>query len=86
MRALNALQWRWITETTTQMTEQDEAALRDQLADLRQEHRELDDAIAELESARPSDTLRIKRLKKQKLHLKDRIFELEDRLTPDIIA
>jgi hypothetical protein len=64
----------------------DEEGLRDSLADLRQEHRDLDIAIAVLESARPLDALQIKRLKKRKLLLKDRISELEDKLTPDIIA
>ena len=32
------------------------------------------------------DTIRIQRLKKRKLALKDRIAGLEDRLLPDIIA
>lgn len=68
------------------MIDQDETYLRDTLAGLRQEHRDLDAAIAALEAATPSDTLQIKRLKKRKLHLKDRIAGLEDQLTPDIIA
>jgi hypothetical protein len=64
----------------------DEAAIRDQLANLRQEHRDLDSAIAALEASVVRDHLQIKRLKKRKLALKDRITHLEDRLTPDIIA
>lgn len=68
------------------MIDQDETSLRDALAGLRQEHRDLDAAIAALETNAPSDALQIKRLKKRKLYLKDRIARLEDQLTPDIIA
>jgi hypothetical protein len=53
---------------------------------LRQQHRDLDDAIAALEAKSAPDMLQIRRLKKQKLGLKDRIARIEDRLTPDIIA
>jgi hypothetical protein len=75
-----------LLEAKPEMTHQDETALRDTLVGLRQEHRDLDTAIAALESRAPADALQIKRLKKRKLHLKDRIAELEDQLTPDIIA
>ncbi|AKS45234.1 hypothetical protein SAMN05444287_0326 [Octadecabacter temperatus] len=60
--------------------------LRVQLGVLRQEHRDLDDAIHALQETGKTDMLTIKRLKKQKLGLKDKIAVLEDRLTPDIIA
>ncbi|MCO4848188.1 MAG: DUF465 domain-containing protein [Yoonia sp.] len=59
---------------------------RIELAVLRQEHRDLDDAISALQDRRSADILSIKRLKKQKLALKDKIFALEDKVTPDIIA
>ncbi|HGG06682.1 MAG TPA: DUF465 domain-containing protein [Aliiroseovarius sp.] len=52
----------------------------------RREHRDLDDAIAALEAAGRADQLRLRRLKKQKLALKDKISRIEDKLTPDIIA
>ena len=52
----------------------------------RQEHRDLDSAIAALEDRAASDQLTITRLKKQKLALKDKIARIEDKLTPDIIA
>jgi len=68
------------------MSDDDEESLRDQLVALQQEHRDLDSAIAALESAGSSDNLQIKRLKKKKLYLKDRISDVEDRMTPDIIA
>ncbi|MGR3484398.1 MAG: YdcH family protein [Paracoccaceae bacterium] len=60
--------------------------VRTKLDGLRQEHRTLDETIAELEAAPRPDPLTIRRLKKQKLALKDRIARAEDELTPDIIA
>ena len=68
------------------MTEQEESELRAQLARLRQEHRDLDAAIEALHNAPGSDLLQVQRLKKRKLHLRDRIIQIEDLLTPDIIA
>lgn len=68
------------------MTEEEETAIRAQLARLRQEHRDLDAAIAAMTDAGRGDPIRIQRLKKQKLALKDRIARLEDQLLPDIIA
>lgn len=62
-----------------------EEVLRIKLAALKSDHRDLDEAIGAL-SERDGDTLTVRRLKKQKLLLKDRITALEDRLTPDIIA
>jgi hypothetical protein len=68
------------------MTLDNEQELRTQLAQLRQEHRDLDAAIEALHSAPGSDLLQVQRLKKRKLQLRDRIIQLEDLLTPDIIA
>jgi hypothetical protein len=66
--------------------EDPEAALRRELAELRQEHQDLDDAIEAL-AARPlADQLQIARLKRKKLALRDQIQKIEDQLTPDIIA
>ena len=67
-------------------TQEDESELRAQLAQLRQEHRDLDVAIEALHNAPGSDLLQVQRLKKRKLHLRDRIIQIEDQLTPDIIA
>ena len=61
-------------------------ALTDQLSALRQDHRDLDDAIHALECLGVPDKLQVQRLKKRKLLLKDEISRLSDRLTPDIIA
>jgi hypothetical protein len=64
----------------------DNAAIRNELAQLRQEHRDLDSAIDALQSKPRPDNLQIQRLKKRKLALRDRISGLEDKLLPDIIA
>lgn len=68
------------------MTEEEEDALREQLARLQQEHRDLDAAIAALAASPGSDLLQVQRLKKRKLVLRDVIRQIEDQLTPDIIA
>ncbi|MEO9825261.1 MAG: DUF465 domain-containing protein [Paracoccaceae bacterium] len=60
--------------------------LRVKLNALQVTHRELDDEIKALEETSGHDVLAIRRLKKQKLRLKDEIAALEDKLTPDIIA
>jgi hypothetical protein len=60
--------------------------LRVRLEQLRVEHRDLDAAISAFESLQPTDQLKISRLKKRKLHLRDEIARIEDRLLPDIIA
>jgi hypothetical protein len=56
------------------------------LADLRNEHRDLDEVIRHLIDTRHSDTMRIQRLKKRKLQLKDMISKLESELIPDLDA
>ena len=63
-----------------------EEVLQIELEVLKQEHRDLDEAILALEERGIRDQLTIQRLKKKKLALKDKIAEIEDRLTPDIIA
>ena len=63
-----------------------EEVLRVKLEALRAEHRDLDEAISALEAKGTADQLTIRRLKKQKLGLKDKIAAIEDELTPDIIA
>ena len=68
------------------MQRPDERELREQLARLRAEHRDLDAEIVAQEASAFADQLQIKRLKKRKLALKDRITAIEDQLLPDIIA
>ncbi len=60
--------------------------LRVKLEVLRREHRDLDTAIEALEDSARADHLTLRRLKKQKLGLKDQISRIEDELLPDIIA
>jgi hypothetical protein len=64
----------------------DEESLRSRLAALREEHSDLDAAIDAMVAKGPLDQLRIQRLKKRKLWLKDEITRIEDQLIPDIIA
>ncbi len=60
--------------------------LRVKLAVLTREHRDLDEAIHALQERGSADMLTLRRLKKQKLALKDQISQLNDRILPDIIA
>jgi hypothetical protein len=60
--------------------------LRVELEVFRREHRDLDEAIRALTERGTADQLTVQRLKKRKLQLKDRIAQIEDRLTPDITA
>ena len=60
------------------MTTEEERTLREELARLLQEHRDLDAAIAALQDSPASD--------RRKLALRDRMTFIEDQLTPDIIA
>ena len=71
---------------STELSEEEKQALRDQIERLREEHRDLDAAIEALTLSGPADRLQIQRLKKRKLSLRDRVSRLEDELTPDIIA
>ncbi|MCJ8150548.1 DUF465 domain-containing protein [Shinella sp. H4-D48] len=67
------------------MADQDQAELRLAAARLRQEHEDYDAAInAMIQTG--CEALRIQRMKKKKLVLKDKISKLEDQIIPDIIA
>lgn len=64
----------------------DEAELQARLERLREEHRDLDAAIAALAGVTAPDMLQLARMKRRKLRLKDEIAAIEDQLIPDIIA
>jgi hypothetical protein len=68
------------------MTDADELALKARLAELVQEHRDLDIAIAALIDQGALDQIQLTRLKKRKLQLRDLIAKIEDSFLPDIIA
>lgn len=61
-------------------------ALELRLAELRQDHADLDASIRALSMAPLPDLIVIGRLKRKKLALKDEIARIEDLLNPDIIA
>jgi hypothetical protein len=65
---------------------QQDAELRARLHALQVEHRDLDQVIARLQASPPADVLMLRRLKKRKLLLKDKIFALERMLEPDELA
>lgn len=60
--------------------------LKRRLAELKTEHRDLDDVIARLIEHAPFDQIQLQRLKKRKLALKDQMSRIESQLLPDIIA
>ena len=59
---------------------------RRRLKELRVEHRDLDDVISRLNADNNIDQLRLRRLKKRKLQLKDLIAKVESELIPDLNA
>ena len=68
------------------LDEQTEEQVRVRLAELRLEHRQLDDSINELHAIGCSDQLQMKRMKKHKLMVKDTIAKIESILIPDLDA
>ena len=68
------------------MSDEEAEAARQELMRLKIEHQDLDAAIAAMNLQGIGDQIQIQRLKKRKLQLKDRIYQLEDMLYPDIIA
>lgn len=68
------------------MNEALQSELQQRIRELRIEHRDLDDAIARLSEDHLPDQLRMQRLKKRKLLLKDQLTYLERQLDPDVLA
>jgi hypothetical protein len=64
----------------------DQQAIINKLRQLESEHRDLDDVIERLADDKPFDQLKLQRLKKRKLILKDEMTLLRSRILPDIIA
>ena len=67
------------------MADQEQAELRLAMARLRQEHEDYDAAINAMIQV-GCEALRIQRMKKKKLVIKDKITKIEDQIIPDIIA
>jgi len=70
----------------TGVTNPEEVGARAKLAQLTQEHRDLDTAISDMVQSGNPDLMALARLKKRKLQLKDEITEINNGLLPDIIA
>lgn len=68
------------------MLQEEQEELQKMLEELRVEHRDLDIVLQQLSESTPIDFLRLQRLKKRKLFLKDSISKIESMLLPDIIA
>ena len=68
------------------MLQEEIEELEKTLEQLKTEHRDLDVILQQLADAVPVDFLRLQRLKKRKLFLKDSILKIESMLVPDIIA
>ena len=64
----------------------DKQALKILLQQLKADHRRIDAQISALRETDAVDMLKIGRTKKIKLIIKDKIENIQDRLTPDIIA
>lgn len=64
----------------------DPATLQALLTELKVEHHDLDESLRRLDENPPHDELMMRRLKKRKLLLKDRIAAIERMLGPDLIA
>lgn len=64
----------------------EQARLREKLAEMREEHRDLDEAIDQMLNSPKHDMLQLQRMKKRKLVLKDMIAKFESMLIDDIIA
>ncbi|MGA9659363.1 MAG: DUF465 domain-containing protein [Asticcacaulis sp.] len=60
--------------------------LRNECALLKQEHKDLDEAISALQATVLPDQILLARFKRKKLNLRDRIAKIEDKIRPDIIA
>ncbi len=63
-----------------------EEALEARLAEVKQDHADLDAAVQAISATPLPDMMLIARLKRKKLMLKDEIVRIEDLLNPDIIA
>ena len=73
-------------EMAERLSEEELDDIRKRVFELKIEHRDLDDAIEHLVATGTFEELKIKRMKRRKLQLKDDIARLENSLIPDILA
>ena len=73
-------------EATMELSEAQVQSIQERIAQLRVEHRDLDQVITRLLADPAHDELQMRRLKRRKLLLKDQIALLERQLSPDIPA
>mgnify|MGYP001186579805 FL=1 len=66
--------------------EADQEKIKKEINELLEQHSELDDAIERINDKIPFDQIKLQRLKKRKLLLKDEIKKLKSQTLPDIIA
>ena len=85
MRGAERGRWRGMMGED-RLSDEERSAIERHIERLREEHRDLDAAILALMQSGQPDMLQVQRLKKRKLLLRDRLTQLEDELTPDIIA
>ncbi len=64
----------------------DQENIKKEINELLDQHSELDDAIERINEKIPFDQIKLQRLKKRKLVLKDEINKLKSKILPDIIA
>ena len=82
----NLLEEEQAMEETMDLTEEEVQSIKERIAQLRIEHRDLDDVITHLMTDPAHDELQMRRLKRRKLLLKDQIALLERQINPDIPA
>jgi hypothetical protein len=68
------------------LDKQEHSLLKQELEELKSEHRTLDESIELLDARMSENQFEIQRLKKNKLKLKDAISRLESKLIPDLHA
>jgi hypothetical protein len=69
-----------------ELPDDDLAEIRRALVSAREAHEALASEVAALQEEAQPDQIRLARLKKRKLALKDHVARLENMLTPDLIA
>lgn len=71
---------------TQPLTDEERERLEQRLYELKLEHRDMDTVVRRLSEEPYVEELQLKRFKKRKLNLKERIAKITDRLIPDMEA